>query len=61
MAKQMQQYKVIVTFIEVIMSFYESEVMIFFLDKKYLTKPSIQQCVFNVPWNWIKMSIVENM
>ena len=43
MAKQMQQYKVIVTFIEVIMSFYESEVMI--LDKKYLPKPSIQQCL----------------
>ena len=44
MAKQMQQYKVIVTFIEVIMSFYESEIMIFWI-KKYLTKPSIQQCV----------------
>ena len=31
MAKQMQHYKVIVTFIEVIMSFYESEVMIFWI------------------------------
>ena len=31
MAEQMQQYKVIITFIEVIMSFYESEVMMFWI------------------------------